>query len=205
MLPKNVKSITEENSKPIYESSLRVAPRDKGFNPNLGPDERTNWGGYKLRAMMHCAYMLFFLCMLRFDKILRIKAHHIEILSNEKLGELKLSEKPINLEGSISFRNFRGAILMQIIIEIKPFHLYHNRENIHLDPVHTILRWISYSKITERPLFRHFNKYDQVKVINKKPKLMTQEVFLEYFQHNLLKVWINPVPYGTYFFRRGGC
>jgi hypothetical protein len=30
-------------------------------------------------------------------------------------------------------------------------------------------------------------------------------MFLEYFRNNLVDVGINPVPYGTHSFRRGGC
>jgi hypothetical protein len=59
---------------------------------NLDDDDLTNWGGYRQRVMLHAAYTLAFLCMLRFDEVLRIKAHHIEVIDTTgETGEIKLS------------------------------------------------------------------------------------------------------------------
>ena len=45
-------------------------------------------------------------------------------------------------------------------IEIKPFHLYHDREKIWLDPVHALLRWQHVARIEVGPIFRRINKFD---------------------------------------------
>ena len=47
-------------------------------------------------------------------------------------------------------------------IEIKPFHLYHDREKIWLDPVHALLCWQHVARIEVGPIFRRINKFDQV-------------------------------------------
>jgi hypothetical protein len=42
--------------------------------------------------MLHAAYTLAFLCMLRFDEVLRIEAHHIEVIDlTRETGEIKLT------------------------------------------------------------------------------------------------------------------
>jgi hypothetical protein len=45
-------------------------------------------------------------------------------------------------------------------LEIKLFHLFHDREKIWLDPVHALLRWQYVARIEQGPIFRKFNKYD---------------------------------------------
>lgn len=37
------------------------------------------------------------------------------------------------------------------------------------------------------------------------PTLQTHESYLDYFHQNLCDIGINPTPYGTHSFRRGGC
>jgi hypothetical protein len=93
----SVKSITEEDIKLMYNSSEKWArPIKTGGFTDLGKDERINWGGYQRRAMMHLAYTLAFLCLLRFDEVLKIEAHYIEVvglfdLRGEEVGEIKLT------------------------------------------------------------------------------------------------------------------
>jgi hypothetical protein len=49
-----------------------------------GNDEKTNWGGWNLRAELHCIYVLAFLCMLRFDEVLKIQHYHIEVVDDDQ-------------------------------------------------------------------------------------------------------------------------
>lgn len=39
------------------------------------------WGGGRARRMLHCAYTLSFLCLLRFDEVLKIRFQDIEFIS----------------------------------------------------------------------------------------------------------------------------
>ena len=93
----SVKSITEQDLKLMYESSQEAwhRPTQPGAFTDLGKEDRFNWGGYQKRAMMHLAYTLAFLCLLRFNEVLRIKAHHITVVSpfdmeGEEAGEIML-------------------------------------------------------------------------------------------------------------------
>ena len=50
-------------------------------------------------------------------------------------------------------------------LEIKPFYLYFNRKEPHLDPVHNLLRWIHVSRLTTGPLFRRIDSIDRVRIL----------------------------------------
>ena len=54
------------------------------------PNNDHNWGGGRLRLMLHCIYLIAFLCLLRFDEVLKIQAHHLEVVDEGK-GEIKLT------------------------------------------------------------------------------------------------------------------
>ena len=56
----------------------------------VGPNVETNWGGERLRLMLQCIYTIAFLCLLRFDEVLKIQAHHLEVV-DEGRGEIKLT------------------------------------------------------------------------------------------------------------------
>jgi hypothetical protein len=49
-----------------------------------------SWGGGRLRLMLQCIYTIAFLCLLRFDEVLKIESHHLEVI-DEVTGEIKLS------------------------------------------------------------------------------------------------------------------
>jgi len=53
------------------------------------------------------------------------------------------------------------------ISEIKPFHLFHNIKERHLDPTHAILCWIHQSRIKEGYIFRRISADDRVAAENK--------------------------------------
>ena len=54
------------------------------------PTSDEHWGGGRLRLMLQCIYSIAFLCLLRFDEVLKIQAHHIEVIS-EAEGHIKLT------------------------------------------------------------------------------------------------------------------
>lgn len=49
-----------------------------------------SWRGGRPRLMLQCIYTIAFLCLLRFDEVLKIEAHHLEVM-DEATGEVKLS------------------------------------------------------------------------------------------------------------------
>lgn len=115
------------------------------------------WGGARLRIMLQCIYAIAFLCLLRFDEVLRIELKNIEVIDKLK-GHIKLT---------LPFRKthqYGGNFICSIFtnLEIKPFHLFFNRKELYLDPVHLLLRWIHVSRLTTGPLFRRIDTQDRV-------------------------------------------
>jgi hypothetical protein len=56
---------------------------------HLDISEHPEWGGAKLRMMLQCIYTIAFLCLLRFDEVLRIHMKDIEVIDKVK-GHIKL-------------------------------------------------------------------------------------------------------------------
>lgn len=128
------------------------------------PEE--NWGGFKLRLMLQCIYILAFLCLLRSDEVLKIKYEHIKIIDKVK-GQIALNlefRKTHQNGGTISSSNYSFFIFfgINVRLEIKPFHLYFNRTEPHLDPVAALLNWLGVSKITSGYIFHRVLVDDQI-------------------------------------------
>ena len=94
-------------------------------------DELSNWGGPLQRLMMQAIYLIAFTCLIRFDEVLKIQHHHIEVV-NPDHGHIRLT---------LPFRKTHQ------MGQIKPFALWFNRKKKHLDPVYALLRWIHCSQI----------------------------------------------------------
>ncbi|KAL1673681.1 DNA breaking-rejoining enzyme, partial [Schizophyllum commune] len=134
--------------------------------------------------LLQACYTLAFICLLRFDEVLRIQMQDITF----------------NLDGSIELRlPFRktdqhgGAT---------PFILWPlDSGEAHLCPYRALCEWLDASGIKDGFLFPKLTA-DGLQV---KTLLQTAEAFLEYFRNNLLDVGVAYSPYGTHSFRRGGC
>ncbi|KAG1723372.1 uncharacterized protein EDB91DRAFT_1162558 [Suillus paluster] len=46
-------------------------------------DSLDNWGGGRVRRLLHAAYTVAFLCMLRFDEVLKIQVHDLRVANNQ--------------------------------------------------------------------------------------------------------------------------
>jgi hypothetical protein len=71
----------------LYEKNqeFTIQPLQK-----INDTDHENWGGARLRTMLQCIYSIAFLCLLRFDEVLRIEHKDIEVVDNIK-GEIKLT------------------------------------------------------------------------------------------------------------------
>ncbi|KAF9233221.1 hypothetical protein BU15DRAFT_54209, partial [Melanogaster broomeanus] len=76
------------------------------------------------------------------------------------------------------------------------------QEEAHLCPVRALAEWLDASRITSGYLFRKIASGDRVVEANTP---LTSEQFLEMFRNNLLDLNIDPAPYDTHSFRKGGC
>ncbi|THH03535.1 hypothetical protein EW146_g10421 [Bondarzewia mesenterica] len=149
------------------------------------PRDLHEWGRGRARRLLFAAYTIAFLCLLRFDEALKIQAHDIE-QESENCIKITLPFRKTSQYG-----------------DIKPFYLYAlPKEMAHLCPVRALSEWLFVSQINEGYIFCRIMSGDRVAVANTP---MSTEQFLEMFRNNLLDVGIDPHPYGTHSFRRGGC
>ncbi|KAJ7263209.1 DNA breaking-rejoining enzyme [Mycena haematopus] len=143
------------------------------------------WDGAPARLASWAAYLIAFNCLLRVDEVLKIQAHDIR-------------RDPENEEGSL----FNTAVLSHP--DIEPFYLYPLPENqAHLCAVRAYTEWVDASHITEGFLFPKIGAGD--KLMTDKDDSMSSPEFLEMFRNHLLDINVDPYPYGTHSFRRGGC
>ncbi|KAJ7799310.1 DNA breaking-rejoining enzyme [Mycena olivaceomarginata] len=140
----------------------------------------TDWGGGRARRLLILAYVLSFLCLLRFDEVLKIQMHDIEWISDTCI-KLTLPFRKTNQFGALA-------------------------------------EWLKVSGITDGYLFRKMASGDRVSpqnspmvryafVIAYPIHLLSRPVISssKCFRNNLLDIRIDPYPYGTHSFRRGGC
>lgn len=67
----------------MWEYNQRIPPQAMG--QKLVSDEHSYiWGGYRCRRMLQAIYTIAFQCLLRFDEVLQIQAHHLVIIDQNK-------------------------------------------------------------------------------------------------------------------------
>ncbi|KAJ7814703.1 DNA breaking-rejoining enzyme [Mycena olivaceomarginata] len=133
------------------------------------------WDGAHARLLCWVAYLIAFHCLLRVDEVLNIQAHDVRVDS----------ENP------------------NIIIITLPFRKTAQYGKAHLCPVRAYAAWIEASEITHGYLFRKIAPGDRIVKDQNEP--MTSADFLEMFRNHLIDIGVDPYPYGTHSFRRGGC
>ncbi|KAJ7740061.1 hypothetical protein DFH07DRAFT_965548 [Mycena maculata] len=149
---------------------------------NLG-----RWEGARARLLCFTAYLLAFTCLLRVDEVIQIRAHEIRKDPDSNAIILTLPFRKTHQGG-----------------DVPPFYLYPLPEqDAHLCPVRAYCRWLVVSGIREGPLFPKIGAGDQL--MTDKNVSMSSAEFLEMFRNHLIDVDIDPYPYGTHSFRRGGC
>ncbi|KAG2124082.1 DNA breaking-rejoining enzyme [Suillus cothurnatus] len=142
------------------------------------------WGGGRVRRLLQAAYTVAFLCMLRFDEVLKIQVHDLCVEKNWVVLYLPFLKTHQNGD-------------------IKPFYLWVlPSDEAHICPTRALAAWLCESKLTAGYLFRKVASGDRIAEANSP---MSSEQFLELFRNNLLDINIDPAPYGTHSFHRGGC
>jgi hypothetical protein len=165
------------------EFSVQPLARLRRFDDS----EDMQWGEARLHLMLQCIYTIAFLCLLRFDEVLRIEHKDIEVVDRAK-GQIKLRlpfRKTHQYGGNLL--PFCASIFTNT--EIKPFHLYFNRAEPHLDPIHFLLRWIRVSHLTTGPLFRRIDTLDRVVLTGSKALVALRYLRMLIFVGTSYVVW----------------
>ncbi|KAJ7795520.1 DNA breaking-rejoining enzyme [Mycena olivaceomarginata] len=174
----SARAITQETLRKLYDFNhqpevAEIKDYTAGSRKQVkGPHE---WGGGQAQQLLELAYVLSFLCLLRFDEVLKIQMHDIE----------RISDTCIKL--TLPFRKTNQ------LVSVKPFYLHLFSPHLaHLCPIRALAEWLVVSGITEGYLFRKMASGDRVASQNSH---MTSEFFLEMFRNNLLDVGIDPYQY----------
>lgn len=60
----------------LFNNNPNLVPRDLPLTPTSRKrkaEDTASWGGYRLRTMLHCLYVISMLCLLRYDEALHIR------------------------------------------------------------------------------------------------------------------------------------
>ncbi|KAF9072883.1 DNA breaking-rejoining enzyme [Rhodocollybia butyracea] len=158
----------------------------KKYSPGRRGEKQSNeWGGPRFRRALHLAYTLSYVCLLRVDEVLKIQSHDIKVVNDETL-RVTLPFRKTNQFG-----------------HIQPFYLKKLPEELkHLCPVRAYAEWVDQTHINEGFIFRKMDLRDRHAADSSKH--MSSDQFLAGFRNNLLDIGVDPSPYGTHSFRRGG-
>ncbi|KAL1726302.1 DNA breaking-rejoining enzyme, partial [Schizophyllum commune] len=180
----SARAITPEIMKRLYVKNRRDYTRLK--------DVRIHDGDNLIARLLQCCYTLAFICMLRFDEVLRIQMQDITFHLDGSV-ELKLPFRKTEQNG--------GEYL-----KISPFILWPlEKDEAYLCPVRALSEWLAASDIRSGYLFQKLTRTSlRIKPRSEKEHL-SADVFLEWFRRNLLAIGVDYSPYGTHSFRRGGC
>ncbi|KAL1717319.1 DNA breaking-rejoining enzyme [Schizophyllum commune] len=185
----SARALTPEKLERLYDFNNAVP-----CTPYTGPTPRASktdqWmAGGRQRRMLQCIYTIAFSCLLRSDEVLKIKFEHIKVDDDGRKLVLTLPFRKTAQYGSV-----------------KPFILHRQKENYaYACAVRALARWMACLDevgIHSGYLFRKFASGDRIMT---KDEPMTSDNFLEMFRNNLVDIEVDPVPYGTHSFRRGGC
>ena len=97
-----------------------------------------NWGGGHANCLMSAAYTIAFLCLLRFDKVLKIQVHDIKFVDIAEGNhiELRLPFGKTEQCGGELILSYKPCFTEFLALEIPPFVLYPlPEEEAHLCPV----------------------------------------------------------------------
>ncbi|KAG1837856.1 hypothetical protein DFJ58DRAFT_734145 [Suillus subalutaceus] len=111
-------------------------------------NDLSRWGGGRVRRLLSAAYTVAFICMLRFDEVLKIQVHDLRVHDTQIV--LHLPFRKTHQNG-----------------DIKPFHLWpFSSSEAHLCPVRALAAWLKESKVTSGYLFRKIASGDRISEAN---------------------------------------
>ena len=80
----SARSITSSLLSKLYQKNMEFTIQPLSRLHYLENSEDPHWGGARLCMMLQCIYTIAFLCLLRFDEVLRIELKDIEVVDKLK-------------------------------------------------------------------------------------------------------------------------
>ncbi|KAG1747416.1 hypothetical protein EDB19DRAFT_1894019 [Suillus lakei] len=157
-----------------------ISRKRKAENPS-------EWAGFLLREMLYLLYLLSMLCLLRYDEALRITWADVTFQVSYQSAQFR-----VKLELPFRKTHQYGGIA--------PFYIYADPDR----PWMCLLQAFAIWWLLAHERHRELNGFIFRKKIGV-DSISTSDSFLECFRNNLLDINVDPRPYGTHSFRRGGC
>ncbi|KAG1889055.1 uncharacterized protein F5891DRAFT_1131871 [Suillus fuscotomentosus] len=157
-----------------------ISRKRKAENPS-------EWAGFLLREMLYLLYLLSMLCLLRYDEALWITWADVTFQVSYQPAQFR-----VKLELPFRKTHQYGGIA--------PFYIYADPDR----PWMCLLRAFAIWWLIAHERHRELNGFIFRKKIGV-DSISTSDSFLECFRNNLLDISVDPRPYGTHLFRRGGC
>ncbi|OBZ78715.1 hypothetical protein A0H81_00663 [Grifola frondosa] len=175
----SARAIDEPTMRALWEFNTNFEQSEAGpVSKKRKQEHPEQWAGYNVRVMLHALYLTSLLCLLRYDEALRV------------------------MWSDVHFDKNRDGIF-----RIAPFVLYPEPNKPWMCPIRAFAKWSDTCKQLGIPRSGYvFRKKIGNNMVSANPAdAMSSEGFLECFRNNLLDVKIDPRPYDTHSFRRGGC
>ncbi|KAJ3003144.1 hypothetical protein NUW54_g5454 [Trametes sanguinea] len=206
----SARAMDQETMRKLWEFNTRF-PYKAELEQNSRKRKREQperWAGHKVRQMLQTLYVISMLCLLRYDEALRIMWSDINFvcIGGTPVVELRLPFRKTDQNGG-KHESLRYGPSAEENAGIAPFWLWPCPERPWMDAVTALARW--WQLCSEMGVeqygyvFRSRYLYDEISV--RADHAMSTNSFLEYFRNNMLDIGIDPRPYGTHSFRRGGC
>ncbi|KAJ7602151.1 hypothetical protein FB45DRAFT_761277 [Roridomyces roridus] len=149
------RAITAEIIRELYNYNHQPDVGDiKSYTPGRrsAPKKDHEWAGGRMRRLLQCTYVLAFLCLLRFDEVLKIRLEDIQFVT------------PTCVKLTLPFRKTHQ------FGNVQPFYLYLLPEPLaYLCPVRALAEWLEVlgaAGVDEGYLFRKIGAGDRISVNN---------------------------------------
>jgi hypothetical protein len=120
-----------------------------------GPSRLHEWGGGRTRCLLFAIYTIALLCLLRFDKVLKIQAHDLEIIAETCIKLTLPFRKTSQFGGQLFLFLSDNCIHKDLMLDIRPFYLHVLPESeAHLCPIRALAEWLSVSGIRTGYIFQ---------------------------------------------------
>ncbi|KAG1887197.1 hypothetical protein F4604DRAFT_1571212 [Suillus subluteus] len=154
------------------------------------------WAGFVICTMLLLLYLVSMICLLHYDEALQITWADVTFQDTTKLRpadfrvKLKLPFRKTHQYGGIA-----------------PFYVYPDEERLWMCLVRMFAVWwvLARERCENLDGFVFQKKIGTDSISVNPTDGMTSDSFVECFHNNLLDIGVDPHPYGTHSFRRGGC
>ncbi|KAG1787906.1 uncharacterized protein HD556DRAFT_1246001 [Suillus plorans] len=212
----SARAMDEPTMKRLWEFAWSTDRKEFGpISRKRKAENPSEWAGFLLRMMLYLLYLLSMLCLLRYDEALRITWADVTFQVQDLLIKNHwLDATPELFTSQVRYQPTQFRVKLELPFRkthqyggIAPFYIYADPDRPWMCLLRAFAIWwlLAHERHEDLNGFI-FRKKIGVDGISVSPTdCMTSDSFLECFRNNLLDISVDPRPYGTHSFCRGGC